>query len=67
MDSNLPWQQNLAQYNIAVISSGTAILTYLKTPDPEIENGIYRGTPSTKAECDAKFVMELKAALIPQT
>lgn len=57
----------LTNLGCTFLSSGTAILTYLKTPDPEIENGIYRGTPSTKAERDAQFVMELKAALIPQT
>ncbi|HIG52870.1 MAG TPA: DUF3024 domain-containing protein [Candidatus Latescibacteria bacterium] len=56
----------LTNLSCTFLSSGAAIITYLTTPDPEIENGVYRGTPSTKAERDAQFVMELKAALIPQ-
>jgi hypothetical protein len=47
-------------------STGEAIVTYLKTPDPEIQNGVYRGTRSTKEERDAQFEMELVAALIPR-
>jgi len=48
------------------LSSGTGILTYLNGPDPEIENGVYRGTASTKEERDAQSRRELKAALIPR-
>jgi sialidase-1 len=48
-------------------STGEAVVTYLKTPDPEIRNGVYRGTRSTKEERDAQFEMELVAALIPRS
>ncbi|MEZ5278142.1 MAG: sialidase family protein [Opitutaceae bacterium] len=49
------------------LASGTAIVTYLKTPDPEIVGGVYRGSFSTKAERDSVFRMELQAALIPRS
>jgi sialidase-1 len=57
----------LTNLGCTFLSSGTAVVTYLATPDPEIENGVYRGTRSTKAERNAQFEMELKAALIPRT
>ena len=56
----------LTNLGCTFLSSGAAIITYLSTPDPEIENGVYRGTRSTKAERDARFELELKAALIPR-
>ncbi len=55
----------LTNLGCTFLSSGTAIVTYLKTPDPEIEHGVYRGTRSTKAERKAQFEMELVAALVP--
>jgi sialidase-1 len=55
----------LTNLGCTFLSSGAAIVTYLATPDPEIVNGVYRGTPSTKEERAAQFEMELKAALIP--
>lgn len=55
----------LTNLGCTFLSTGEAIVTYLKTPDPEILNGVYRGTRSTKAERDALFEMELVAALIP--
>lgn len=55
----------LTNLGCTFLSSGAAIVTYLKTPDPEIEGGVYRGTRSTKEERDAQFEMELMAALIP--
>ena len=57
----------LTNLGCTFLSSGTAVVTYLATPDPEIENGVYRGTRSTKAERNEQFEMELKAALIPRT
>ena len=57
----------LTNLGCTFLSSGAAVLTYLKTPDPEIENGVYRGTRSTKQERDAQFEMQLMAALIPRT
>jgi sialidase-1 len=56
----------LTNLGCTFVSSGPAIVTYLKTPDPEIEDGVYRGSPSTKEERDARFEMELVAALIPR-
>ncbi len=56
----------LTNLGCTFLSSGDAIVTYLKTPDPEIVDGVYRGTPSTKEERDAQFELELKAALIPR-
>ena len=56
----------LTNLGCTFLSTGEAILTYLKTPDPEIQQGVYRGTRSTKEERDAQFEMELVAALIPQ-
>ncbi len=56
----------LTNIGCTFLSSGEAIVTYLSTPDPEIENGVYRGTRSTKAERDTQFEMVLKAALIPK-
>ncbi len=56
----------LTNIGCTFLSSGAAVVTYLRTPDPEIEYGVYRGSRSTKAERDAQFVMELKAALIPR-
>ena len=55
----------LTNLGCTFLSSGAAIVTYLETPDPEVADGVYRGTRSTKAERDAQFAMELKAALIP--
>lgn len=57
----------LTNIGCTFLSSGAAMVTYLITPDPEIENGVYRGSRSTKEERDAQFKMELKAALIPRT
>ncbi|HIM56060.1 MAG TPA: exo-alpha-sialidase [Candidatus Latescibacteria bacterium] len=57
----------LTNLGCTFLSSGAAIVTYLETPDPEVADGVYRGTRSTKAERDAQFAMELKAALIPLT
>ncbi|MBT3344981.1 MAG: exo-alpha-sialidase [Gemmatimonadetes bacterium] len=73
-DEGLSWQKigdidvgdcMLTNLGCTFLSSGAAIVTYLKTPDPEIEGGVYRGTRSTKEERDAQFEMELMAALIP--
>jgi sialidase-1 len=55
----------LTNLGCTFLSSGAAIVTYLKTPDPEIENGVYRGTRSTEAERNA-LAMELAAAVIPR-
>jgi sialidase-1 len=56
----------LTNLGCTFLASGTAVLTYLSTPDPEIENGVYRGIRSTEDERSALFQMELVAALIPQ-
>ena len=56
----------LTNLGCTFLSSGEAIVTYLTTPDPEIENGVYRGTRSTKEERNTRFALELKAALIPR-
>ena len=56
----------LTNLGCTFLSSGAAIVTYLKTQNPEIEDGVYRGTRSTEAERDTQFEMELVAALIPQ-
>ena len=55
----------LTNLGCTFLSSGAAVITYLKTPDPEIENGVYRGTRSIEAE-RTQFEMELVAALIPR-
>lgn len=56
----------LTNLGCTFLSSGHAIVSYLKTPDPEIENGVYRGRPSTKEERDELFRLELLAARIPR-
>ncbi len=57
----------LTNLGCTFLSSGDAIVTYLKTPDPEIEKGVYRGRDSTKEERDAQFWRELMAARIPRS
>ena len=56
----------LTNLGCTFLSTGAAVVTYLVTPDPEIEAGVYRGTRSTAEEREAQFKMELKAALIPR-
>lgn len=56
----------LTNLGCTFLVSGDAIVTYLKTPDPEIEDGVYRGRPSTKEERDEQFRLELMAARIPR-
>lgn len=57
----------LTNLGCTFLSSGTAVLTYLSTPDPEIVNGVYRGRRSTEEERNAQFEMTLRAALIPRS
>lgn len=55
----------LTNLGCTFLSTGTAVVTYLSTPDPEIVDGVYRGTRSTREERQATFSMTLRAALIP--